>query len=162
MPTIILDGAIAESDFSVIAAEEADLAASNVLLPMKVWVEHRESLSGRNDIGIWLEPDDEIEDIADALSGFPVIGLNFPTFFHGRCLSTANMVRRKYGFKGELRAIGDVRRDQLEQMRRCGINAFQMAEGQDLQKSIKALTQFSYGYQATIDNPEPLFRTHRG
>lgn len=158
MPTLILDGQIAESDYVAVAVEDADIKASNVMLPLSVWLENRDALAGRNDIGVWLEPDDEVEQIAEVASQFPVIGLNFPTFFDGRCLSTANMLRRKYDFTGELRAIGDVRRDQVEQMRRCGINAFHMAEGQDLQKAIESLTQFSHAYQATVDQPEPLFR----
>lgn len=158
MPLIILDGRVAESDFDIVSGDDVDTSQSNVLIPMKVWLENRDTLAGRNDIGIWLEPDDEVEDIADAVLSFPIIGLNFPTFFDGRCLSTATLLRRQYGFDGELRAVGDVRRDQIEQMKRCGINAFDMADGQDLDKAIESLHQFSHAYQATVDNPEPLFR----
>lgn len=158
MPTLIIDGKVADSPFELADADNPDLSASNVLLPMQTWLDNREALAGRNDVGIWLDADDEVEAIADVASEFPVIGVNFPTFFDGRGLSTANILRRKYGFEGELRAIGDVRRDQVEQMRRCGINAFHMAQGQDLEQAIASLTSFSYGYQATVDNPEPLFR----
>jgi len=87
-----------------------------------------------------------------------VIALNFPSFFDGRSLSSANILRRRYGYTGELRAIGDVRRDQLDQMQRCGINAFQLAEGQDIRKALSSLSSFSYNYQSSIDRPEPLFR----
>lgn len=162
MPTLIIDGNIEDSAFVTVEAEAADLSASNVLLPMATWLENRDALAGRNDVGVWLGPDDEVEKIADAVSTFPVIALNFPAFVDGRCLSTANMLRRRYGYTGELRAFGDVRRDQVEQMRRCGINAFHMADGQDLEATIGAMTQFSHGYQATIDNPEPLFRNRQG
>ena len=158
MAQIIIDGELKDSPFEVVNADDADPAASNVMLPLSVWLEHRDSLAGRNDVGLWLEPDDEVEAIADVVTLFPVIGLNFPTFFDGRCLSTANLLRRKYGFEGELRAIGDVRRDQLEQMKRCGINAFSLAEGQDVTGALEALKGFTYAYQATIDDEEPLFR----
>ncbi len=158
MPKIILDGNVTDSDFDVQYGSDLEADATNVLLPMKTWLEQADKLKGRNDIGIWLDADGEPEEIADHVNSFAVIGLNFPTFFDGRCLSTANILRRKYGYKGELRAIGDVRRDQLEQMRRCGINAFQLAEGQDADAATSSLTSFTVGYQATVDQPEPLFR----
>lgn len=158
MTQLIIDGELRDSPFEAVTADTADPSASNVMLPLSVWLEHRDSLAGRNDIGLWLEPDDEVEAIADVITQFPVIGLNFPTFFDGRCLSTANLLRRKYAFEGELRAIGDVRRDQLEQMKRCGINAFALADGQDATAAIEALKGFTYAYQATIQDQEPLFR----
>lgn len=162
MPTIILDKAITDSPFSAVGADEADPGASNVLLPLQTWLEHRDQLKGRDDVGVWLAADEEVEAIADHVDEIPVIGLHFPNFFDGRSLSSANLLRRKYGFKGELRAIGDVRRDQLLDMYRCGINAFEIAEGQDLDKALAALNGFTYNYQSTIDRPEPLFRRRGG
>jgi uncharacterized protein (DUF934 family) len=157
MPAIIKNNSISESAFAPVTAEAADIKASNVLLPLKVWLEHRDELKGRNDIGIWLDADEEVEEIADVADEIPVIGLNFPSFFDGRSLSSANILRRKYGFSGELRAIGDVRRDQLEQMFRCGFDAFQLADGQDHEAALAGLKQFSHSYQAAIDRKEPLF-----
>ena len=61
-------------------------------------------------------------------------------------------------YQGEIRAIGDVRRDQLSQMIHCGFNAFELADGQDTNKCLEALDAFSENYQATVANPEPLFR----
>lgn len=158
MPTLILDKTITDSPFSAVDAGDADPGASNVLLPLQTWLEHRDTLEGRNDVGVWLDADEEVEEIAGLVSQIPVIGLNFPRFFDGRSLSSANILRRKYGFAGELRAIGDVRRDQLLDMYRCGFNAFEMAEGEDLEKALATLKGFTFNYQATIDRPEPLFR----
>jgi len=159
MPQLIIDKAIAESPYRV--GTEADLAEPNILLPLAVYLEHRTQLAARNDVGIWLDAGEEAEDIATFASRLPVIALNFPTFHDGRSLSNATILRRRFNYTGEIRAIGDVRRDQLDQMQRCGINAFEMAAGQDLQQALASLSGFTYTYQGSIDRPAPLFRSHR-
>ncbi|XOV88404.1 MAG: DUF934 domain-containing protein [Pseudomonadota bacterium] len=158
MPQIILNGKITESPFTPVDGVDVDLQAGNLLLPLKVWQENRGQLAGRNDIGIWLDADEAVEEIADCVNEFPVIALRFPTFFDGRSLSSANILRRKYGFTGELRAIGDVRRDQVDQMQRCGFTAFQPGDSQDPENVLLGLTGFTYAYQTAVDRPGPLFR----
>ena len=64
----------------------------------------------------------------------------------------------RMGYTGELRAIGDVRRDQIEQMLRCGINAFELPEGADVDAALEGLKEFSHSYQPSPSTPEPLFR----
>jgi len=160
MPTIIKDKTITESPFELVDTENADIKANNVLLPLAFFLENSAAIKGRNDIGVWIDAGEDVEDIEAVVNQLPIIALNFPTFGDGRAYSSANILRRKFGYKGEIRAVGDVRRDQLEQMLSCGINAFEMAAGQDLEKSLSGLKRFSYNYQGTIDRPEPLFR-HR-
>ena len=157
MPIIIKDKAITDSEFQV-ADETVDISTSNVLLPLATYLANKEALVGRNDIGIWLEAGENVEDIEQLANSVPIIGLNFPSFGDGRAYSSANILRRKFNYQGELRAIGDVRRDQLEQMQRCGFNSFQMADGQDVEKSLAGLEGFSYNYQTSIDRPDPLFQ----
>jgi uncharacterized protein (DUF934 family) len=111
-------------------------------------------------VGVWLEADEEADAILSDLSGISVIALNFPAFSDGRAYSTANILRRQLHYKGEIRAIGDVRIDQLEQMLRCGFDAFQLADGQDSTLAVEKLKGFSHSYQATIDR-EPLFKQRR-
>jgi len=158
MPTIIIDRAIADSSFAHVEKDNAEVGANDIILPLAVYLEHRDELKDRKDVGVWIDAHEEVEEIADFVHELPVIALNFPSFFDGRSLSSANILRRRYGYTGELRAIGDVRRDQLDQMQRCGINAFQLAEGQDIRKALSSLSSFSYNYQSSIDRPEPLFR----
>ncbi|MEX0941940.1 MAG: DUF934 domain-containing protein [Pseudomonadales bacterium] len=158
MPTIIKDKSITETPFSAVSAEDADTMASNVLLPLAFWLEHQEELEGRNDVGVWVDADEEVEVLAGFVNSIPVIGLNFPNFYDGRSLSSATILRRTFGYEGELRAIGDVRRDQMEQMQRCGINAFELAQGQDPEKALASLEGFTYNYQVSVDRPAPLFR----
>tara|TARA_R110002072_G_scaffold64_13_gene476 strand:- start:12218 stop:12700 length:483 start_codon:yes stop_codon:yes gene_type:complete len=158
MPSIIKDRALADSEFTVVDTESASVADSHSLLPLSFYLEHREELKGRNDIGIWLEAGDEIEAIAEFANEIPVVALNFPAFADGRAYSSASILRKTMQYQGEIRAIGDVRRDQLSQMIHCGFNAFELADGQDTNKCLEALDAFSENYQATVANPEPLFR----
>ena len=157
MTKIIKNGEVIESDFTIVKDENINIGIANQLLPLSIYLKNLENLMGRNDYGVWLDSNEEIE----ALSGiihFNVIALNFPTFNDGRPYSNANLLRERLKFRGEIRAIGDVRRDQLEQMVRCGFNAFEMAENEDLAASLNSLQGFSLSYQATADRPEPLFR----
>ena len=105
---------------------------------------------------IILEVDQEIEQIADRLGEIEAIALDFPAFSDGRHYSTARILRDTYGFKGEVRAIGDVRVDQVEQMARCGFTVFELREGQDADMARERLKGFSYSYQRTTDR-KPLF-----
>ncbi len=106
---------------------------------------------------VWLDAGEEVEAIAEFLGDIPAIALNFPAFSDGRAYSTAAVLRRHHNFAGEIRAIGDVRLDQLEQMARCGFDAYQLADGQNADQALKRIEGFSVSYQQTIDR-DPLFR----
>jgi uncharacterized protein (DUF934 family) len=84
--------------------------------------------------------------------------LHFPLFSDGRHLSTANILRRRYHYTGEVRAFGDVRRDEMEQMHRCGFNAYVPPEGKSAEELLEGLKLFTYSYQSSVDRLEPLFR----
>ncbi len=158
MSVIVKDGEIIESEFDVAREEDAGPGQHNVLLPLAVYLKNLETLKGRNDVGVWLDSHEEVEELAPFLDSLPVIGLNFPVFHDGRSLSSATILRRRYGYPGEIRAIGDVRRDVVNQMYRCGFNAFEPAGDQTPEDIVTGLSGFTYAYQATIDRPRPLFR----
>ena len=158
MPTIIKNRVLTDSEFSIADTDSANIESGHQILPLAFYLENREALRGRNDIGVWLEAGEEIEDLADFVNELPVIAMNFPVFGDGRNYSSANILKRSMQYQGEIRAIGDVRRDQLHQMLDCGFNAFELAEGQDADKCLAALDGFSQNYQATVERPEPLFR----
>jgi uncharacterized protein (DUF934 family) len=105
-----------------------------------------------------LQPADDPAALADRLAGIKVIAINFPRFGDGRGYSIARLLRERYGYKGELRAIGEVARDHLHAMAQCGFDAFQLREGEDPQEALKAFGDFSDQYQATTAQPVPLFR----
>lgn len=105
-----------------------------------------------------LEPTDDPQDIADRLPGVQLVAVNFPKYGDGRGYSIARLLRERYGYKGELRAVGVVARDQLRFMAQCGFDSFQLREGEDAQAALEGLADFSEAYQASALQPVPLFR----
>jgi uncharacterized protein (DUF934 family) len=105
-----------------------------------------------------LEPGDDPARVADRLHSAARVEVNFPSFTDGRGYSIARLLRERHGYQGELRAVGDVQRDQLFYLARCGFDAFLLREGLDAQESLSALQDFSEAYQASVERPEPLFR----
>ena len=106
---------------------------------------------------VYIEAGEDIETLADHLASIEIVALNFPAFTDGRAYSSASILRRTYGYAGQIRAVGDVRVDQLEQMVRCGFDAFDLADGQDVMLAAEKLAGFTYSYQSTIDR-DPVFR----
>ena len=131
----------------------------DLIVPLVLWREHGHALKARDGgLGVWLDSDEEAEEIGSDVDQFQVIALNFPAFTDGRSFSNARLLRDRYGFKGELRAIGDVLRDQLFYMHRCGFDAFAIRADKDPYEALEGLKDFSVTYQAAADEPLPLFR----
>lgn len=133
--------------------------SDDLIVPLALWLEHAHALKARDGgLGVWLNSDEEVESIADDLEHFQVIALNFPVFSDGRSYSNARLLRDRYGYKGEVRAIGDVLRDQLFLMKRCGFDAYVIREDRNAEEALESLKDFSEVYQAATDQPLPLFR----
>ena len=131
----------------------------DLIVPLALWREHGHALQARDGgLGVWLDSDEQDEEIGEDVSKFQVIALNFPAFTDGRSYSNARLLRDRYGFKGELRAIGDVLRDQLFYLHRCGFDAFAIRADKDPYEALEGLKDFSVTYQAATDEPLPLFR----
>ncbi|MBA1193306.1 MAG: hypothetical protein K0S77_793 [Pseudomonas sp.] len=129
------------------------------IVPLQLWRDHGHALKARDGgLGIWLDSDEQAEEIGDDVHHFQVIALNFPAFTDGRSYSNARLLRDRYQYKGELRAIGDVLRDQLFYMARCGFDAFAIRADKDPEAALEGLKDFSVTYQAATDEPLPLFR----
>jgi uncharacterized protein (DUF934 family) len=97
------------------------------ILPKKRWLAEREQLVHRNaPLGLRIEPGERIDDIAADLPRFALIALSFPKFRDGRAFSTARLLRDKHGYRGELRAVGEVLSDLIPFMRRVGFDAFEV------------------------------------
>jgi len=105
---------------------------------------------------------DDLTALADKIGASKVIAVNFPKFGDGRGYSIARLLRERYGYKGELRAVGVVARDLLQQMERCGFDSFLLREGEDAQAALAAFGDFSEAYQANAAQPVPLFRRRSG
>jgi uncharacterized protein (DUF934 family) len=164
MPKLIKDSQIVEENWTLLAKPEGDatdvyVPEGQVIVPFSVWAAQKSTLQVRTDIGVWLDSDETADLIGDEANSLPVIGVNFPGFMDGRSFSTARLLRERYGYKGELRAVGNFIRDQLCYLRRCGVNAFVFANPDiDLEIALKSLNDFNEYYQASVDQPLPLFR----
>lgn len=150
MALLIKDGAIAVDSWrQVFTEEELEAAGSTesqcLLLSLPLWLKHAQNVARQGHaVGIWLGPDDEPDELAPALNALPIIAIQFPTFTDGRGYSLARLLRGRYGFSGELRAIGDVLRDQVYLLHRCGFNAFALREDQSPDEAIAALQDYSW------------------
>jgi uncharacterized protein (DUF934 family) len=140
------------------APETALVPAGKVIVPLAVWLAQKDTLAQRSPIGVWLPSDALATSIQADLDKFAVVAIDFPKFTDGRGYSIAYNLRKRLGYQGELRAIGDVLRDQLFQMQRCGFNAYATRQDRNIHDALKGLTAFSAPYQAAVDQPLPLFR----
>ena len=131
----------------------------DVLVPLALWQRERAMLRERRGrTGVWLKSSEGPESLAPDIGQLPVIAIDFPKVTDGRGYSTGRLLRERYGYKGELRAIGDVQRDQLLFLSRCGFDAFSLKDGQNAEVALSAFREFSEAYQAGVDRPWPLFR----
>lgn len=135
-----------------------ELPAGPVLVPLACWLAHRAALLGRaGGIGVWLASDEAAETLADAVDSLGLIAIHFPVFSDGRGYSNARILRERFGWRGELRAIGDVLRDQLFLMRRCGFDSFEIRADRTASEAVASLADFRHAYQhATVDPGTPL------
>lgn len=175
MLNIIKDKAVVgEDDWTLLrlkteVAEGADAQAAEtpetvvvptgkVIVPLAVWQAQKSALQLRNDVGVWLASDERPEALKDDIATLTFIAVDFPKFGDGRGYSIAYNLRMRYNFTGELRAIGDVLRDQLFYMQRVGFNSFAVRADRDVNDALKGLSDFSESYQQSWDKKTPLFR----
>ena len=122
---------------------------ADLIVPLALWRLRRDDLLHHTGgVGVWLDAGDDPEAIALDLHRLDLVAVNFPKFSDGRGFSTARLLRERYGFEGELRAIGDVGRDQLAFLERCGFDAFQLPDGVDARRALASFDEVSVEYQA--------------
>src|SRR5262245_26005178 len=105
-----------------------------------------------------LEPTDDPASVAERLARAARVEVNFPKFGDGRGYSIARLLRERYGYKGELRAVGQVTRDLLYNMEQSGFDAFLLRDGEDPVEALTGFDDFSEAYQTSAVRPVPLFR----
>jgi uncharacterized protein (DUF934 family) len=157
---------VVADDWSVLRVEEDEAADTVVvpegklIVPLATWLAQRESLASRAAIGVWIGADERPETLKGELEKFAVVAVDFPKFTDGRGYSIAFNLRKRLGYQGELRAIGDVLRDQLFSMHRVGFDSYAPRPDRDIHDALKGLTVFTETYQASVDQDLPLFRRH--
>ena len=166
MPDLVIRNRRVEQNtwLALAPSESADAAAVEVpggpvIVPLALWKAQRERLSRRPaPLGIRLEPGDDPEHVVADLAHFAIIAIHFPKFADGRGYSTAYLLRRRYGWTGELRAMGDVGRDQLFYLARAGFDSFALPAHRDPAGAMAGLDDFSTTYQSSADGALPAFR----
>jgi uncharacterized protein (DUF934 family) len=164
MREIIKDKVVVNDDWTILRLAEGEtpetvtVPAGKFIVPLTVWEAQRTALQKRADIGVWIASHERPEVLKEDVAKLPVIAVDFPKFSDGRGYSIAYNLRARLGFTGELRAIGDVLRDQMFYMQRVGFNAFATREDRSIHDAVKSLSDFSEAYQTAWDQKSPLFR----
>ena len=136
--------------------------AADLIVPVALWRGRRGELIERGGrLGVWLNGDDAPETIAADIRHFDLVAVDIQQFSDGRAHTLGRLLRERYGFRGELRAAGDVLRDHLRSLSRCGFDAFKLRADQDPQDALAAFGEFSEDYQGSVGRL-PLFRRRFG
>ncbi len=136
--------------------------AEKYILPFDLWrsLQPEAVMRGEQQShqGFWLAPDEDEESVKPWLKVVPIIALQFPSFRDGRAYTQAYMLRIRLGWQGELRALGDVLRDQLSHMRQCGFTSFAIRADKSPADALKGLSGISVLYSRSVIEPSPLFK----
>ncbi len=159
---LLKDGQVVADAWQPVTKDEPLPADGPVIVPFERWRAERETLIGRNSpIGVRLTNTQPVAELAQDLDRLEVIVLEFPKFADGRAYSQARLLRERYGYRYELRATGDVLRDELFLMHRCGFNSIE-SNDPNIQESWKAATaEFSVFYQPAADDQTPISALRR-
>jgi len=151
--------ALVEDPFVPIAEGQPIPAAGDVLLELSRYEAAASELAGRNGrVGVILPPDVSSDVLPGLVQQVQLLAIQFKAYTDGRGYSLARRLRTQHGFKGELRAVGEVLRDQLLYMQRCGFDAFELKAGKDVEGALAAFREFSVSYQGSAQDPRPLYR----
>ena len=124
----------------------------NLIFPFEIYTEGRDALLSREGkTGLIINGDTPIENIHQDLDKFALIGLEFTNYADGRCFSHACLLRDAYQYQGDILAIGDILRDQLAHLERCGVNLIKLSGQRDLEDALQAYSEFTIAYQPAID-----------
>ena len=130
-----------------------------LILPFAKWTEERQQWwrwDGR--LGVRLGPTDPVDALANDFTRVSLVALEFGGIGEGRGYTQAQLLRRRYNFSGEIRAVGKIQRDQVFYMARCGFDAFDFPAGTDLSVPLAAFNDFSVAYQSSSDQGVALRR----
>jgi uncharacterized protein (DUF934 family) len=146
---LLRNGAVVADDWAY--AAEAPGTGAALILAWEQWLADREKwLNHPGRLGVVIQPAHRVEQLAAELPRFELVAAEFPGPGEGRGYTQARLLRERHGFKGELRATGFVRRDQLFFLARCGFDSFELPPG-DLPGAAAALATFSAEYQPAND-----------
>lgn len=141
-------------------------SAGKIIVPLSVFIERNAELQNRmtsNQIGVWIDTHEILEDLVNSVSDLnclPIIAVHVERFADGRIFSLGTLLRSRYGFKNELRAIGDVLRDQLYFLKRSGFTSYLIRADRSATEALANLNDFTNPYQGAVDEPRPVFKRY--
>lgn len=167
MQQIILDGNIVPDEWHTLSEADCDNLSHNthgqMIVPLTLWDRVGDQVSAHCDqLGLQVDGHTEPDEFVHLLPKLSLIAIHFASFADGRGYSLARLLRERYGFTGELRATGDILRDQLFYMHRCGFNAFSIRADRSIEDAVNALKDFSVTYQADVHEPRPHYQRQHG
>ncbi|MDR3512309.1 MAG: DUF934 domain-containing protein [Caulobacteraceae bacterium] len=152
------EGAAWADDRFTAVPDEESLPPGDVIVSLKRFLAEGDALQAEGrEVGVRIAASEEIEDLAYDLPRLPVVTVVCPKFSDGRAYTTASLLRERYGYKGEVRAVGDVLREQAGFMVRCGFDAFEPADGSTPEQWTQATRRFRHVYQRAADHRPPAF-----
>jgi uncharacterized protein (DUF934 family) len=141
-------------------------SAGKVIVPLSVFIARKAELQERmssNQIGVWVDTHEILEDLVGNVSDLnrlPIIAVHVERFADGRIFSLGTLLRSRYGFKNELRAFGDVLRDQLYFLKRSGFTSYLIRANRSATEALASLNDFTNPYQGAVDEPRPVFKRY--
>lgn len=141
-------------------------ATGKIIVPLSVFIARKNELASRinaGDVGVWLDTHEVLEHLLESqadLNALPIIAVHVERFADGRIFSLGTLLRTRYSFKNELRAFGDVLRDQLFFLKRSGFSSFLIRADRSAEDAIASLQDFSQPYQGAVDEPQPVFKRY--
>jgi uncharacterized protein (DUF934 family) len=151
MPSLIKDRAVAASDWAM-AGSDAVAATGKLVLPLADYLKAIAAGEPAAARAVLLKPEDQdLAVLLPLLATLPLIAVHFGSSGEGRGYTQARLLRERYGYRGELRAVGAIRADQIFFLARCGFDAFELVDGEDPATAIAQLERFSVAYQSGVD-----------
>lgn len=146
----------ADDSFTAVADEDP-IPVGDVIVSLKRFMAEGDSLLGARAVGVRIEPGEAVEDLAYDLPRLALVALAFPKFLDGRNFTSARLLRERFGFKGEIRAVGEVLREQALAMVRCGFDSFAVTDGADPDAWAAAAGRYRHVYQRAADARAPVY-----
>ena len=141
-------------------------ATGKIIVPLSIFIANKDALASRIDtgsVGIWLDTHETLESLIETIGDInklAIIAVHVERFADGRIFSLGTLLRTRYGFKNELRAFGDVLRDQLFFLKRSGFTSFLIRADRSAEDALASLNDFSQPYQGAVDEPQPIFKRY--
>jgi uncharacterized protein (DUF934 family) len=161
---VVLFKLTGEETFTAEQIAATEIPSGKVLVPFTVWIANKEALASRvsqGEVGLLIATHEAIEDViaeVKDINAFSLVAVYVERFADGRIFTIGNLLRTRYGFKNELRAVGDVLRDQLFFLKRSGFNSYLIRADRSAVEALASLKDFSQPYQGAVDIEHPAWR----